>query len=196
MLNPLSIIYCSVFFFLREKKQPFRENSQISLPIIAWKFRPFRENIVKTAREINNCVRENFSYITYVKMVKSVREKCQIFFSSKNLCLLKCGQHLNGNSSFCTCEKRNPYVKIFKKYLHPPRENKNPYVKKSFKVPVKIFFRPWKLPKKCAWKWFFVREKTQKLAKKEFHAHFWFSRRKKKTLLFSEPQKGERGGDV
>ena len=76
-------------------------------------------------------------------MVKSVREKCQIFFSSKNLCLLKCGQHLNGNSSFCTCEKRNPYVKIFKKYLYPPREKKqNLFMKKSLEVPVKNFYLP------------------------------------------------------
>ena len=93
-----------------------------------------------------------------------------------------CGQHLNENSLFCTREKRNAHVKICKKYLHPPRENKNPYLRKSFKVPVKNFHRTWKLAKKYAWNWFFVGVKSQKLAKKPFHAHFWFSRRKK-TLI-------------
>ena len=56
---------------------------------------------------------------------------------------------------------------------------------------------PWKNPKKCQWKlWaareeveksvresdFSIREKSPKKAKNGFNGHFWFSRRKKKTL--------------
>ena len=78
-------------------------------------------------------------------------------------------------------KKRNPYVKISKNIYILPVKTQNPCVKKSLKVPMKNSDRTWKLAKKCAWKRFFVREKTQKKAKKKFHAHFWFSRRKKKT---------------
>ena len=47
--------------------------------------------------------------------------------------------------------------------------------RENAKVPVKLF-------KKVCVKNFFAREKNEKKAKKWFHAHFWFSRRKKKTL--------------
>ena len=58
---------------------------------------------------------------------------------------------------------------------------KNPPVKKSSKVSVKTFDTPWKIRKKCAGKPFSIREKSWKKAKKSFHGHFWFSRKKKKN---------------
>ena len=48
--------------------------------------------------------------------------------------------------------------------------------RENAKVPVKIF-------KKVCVKNFFAREKNEKKAKKWFHAHFWFSRRKKKNTV-------------
>ena len=41
----------------------------------------------------------------------------------------------------------------------------------------------WKFLNKYTWKAASMREKNEKIAKKTFHAHFLFSRRKKKTLL-------------
>ena len=152
----------SVFFFPAwKKKNPFRENSLIFLPIFTWKFRTYRENKLKCACETNDSVLEIFSCITCVKIVKIEREKYQFFYS------------------FCTCEKRNPHVNIFKKYHYPPLENVNPYVKKSLKVVMKNFYLPWKLAKKFAWKRFFVREKNEKIGQKSVSRTFDFLAGKK-----------------
>ena len=85
--------------------------------------------------------------------------------------------------NFCAREKKKPCVKIIENFSFPSREKKNPPVKKSYEVSVKNFDRPWKIPKKCAWKPFSIREKSRKKAKKSFHGHFWFSREKKTLLL-------------
>ena len=78
------------------------------------------------------------------------------------------------------------------------RENKKPCVKKISLVCVKIYTQyvkikkkvyvknptcAWKFWKKCTWNATSIREKSEKIAKKPFHAHFLFSRTKKKTLL-------------
>ena len=79
------------------------------------------------------------------------------------------------------------------------RENKKPCVKKFIFVCVKIYSQyvkikekvyvknpncAWKFWKKCTWKEASIREKNEKMAKKTFHAHFLFSRTKKKHWSF------------
>ena len=49
----------------------------------------------------------------------------------------------------------------------------------------KIKANAWNFLKKSTWKAAYIREKNEKKAKKSFHAHFFFSRRKKKHC--SEP---------
>ena len=121
-------------------------------------------------------MRENFSQITCVKIVKSLREKYSDQFSLKQLFLWTRNQILH----FLPVKKTKPIRENFEKYLNSPRENTKSMREKIIKS-AREKVRPYvKICKKCAWKRFFVREKTQKKAKKTFHAHFWFSRRKKK----------------
>ena len=54
------------------------------------------------------------------------------------------------------------------------------YVKSNEKVYVKNPTCAWKFWKKCTWNATSIREKSEKIAKKPFHAHFLFSRSKKK----------------
>ena len=72
-----------VFFFPTWKKWslPWKFSS-----FRTWRFRPFRENILKTARETKYSVRKNFTQISYVKMVRSMREKKQKNIGLKWLC--------------------------------------------------------------------------------------------------------------
>ena len=55
------------------------------------------------------------------------------------------------------------------------------YVKSKEKVYVKNPTCAWKFWKKCTWNATSIREKSEKIAKKPFHAHFLFSRTKKNT---------------
>ena len=91
--------------------------------------------------------------------------------------------------------------------LNSVRENKKPCVKKIIFVCVKIYNQyvkikekvyvknptcAWKFWKKCTWNATSIREKNEKIAKKPFHAHFLFSRSKKKTLPPSLPLKNQK----
>ena len=132
---PPSSIRISVFF-LRKKNQPFRENYLILLRMSAWKFWSFRDNILKTASEINQCARENFSCITSVKIVKSVRKK---------------------NNYVDSILMKILYFVPVKNEMHTWKFSKNIYI-----LPVKTKIHTWKNLSKCPWKFFSARENFQK----------------------------------
>ena len=84
------------------------------------------------------------------------------------------------SSKFLSVKIRYLSVKIF---IFLPVKKKFIPVEKSLNVSVKNPDCPWKMSKMRAWKWFCTREKMAKSAKNGFHAHFWFSRGEKLTLL-------------
>ena len=102
----------------------------------AWKFWAFRENILKTAREINNCVRENFSCITSVKILKSVREKKNNYVDSILMKIL--------------------YFVPVKNETHTWKYAKNMYI-----LPVKTKIHTWENLSKWPWKIFTACENLQ-----------------------------------
>ena len=119
----------------------------------------YRVNISKFTAFYHNL------YLKFLIFQNAANSECE-----KNPC--ECYQFL------CPWKKK-PCVKIIENFSFPSREKKNPPVKKSYEVSVKNFIRPWKIPKKCAWKPFSIREKSRKKAKKSFHGYFLFSREKK-----------------
>ena len=90
------------------------------------------------------------------------------------------------NIKFCPWKDEISSVKILENYWFRTREKKNPSVKNSLKVSVKILDCPWKVAKKCAWKPVLYPWKNPKKGPKmAFTGTFDFHGEKKTLLLIT-----------
>ena len=95
--------------------------------------------------------------------------KNQLFLGNLPLCI-----------KFCPLKEEIPSVKILENYRFHTREKKNPSVKISLKVSVKILDCPWKDGEKCAWKpVLYPWKNSKKGPKKGFTGTFDFHGEKK-----------------
>ena len=121
-----------MFFLLLEKKNLMWIYSNFP----SWICQPFREDTLEIVSKTTSSVRDNFSHITYVKSVKSAREKYAIALLPKKEINLLGGNKICSKISFQT-RKKGPFFTVF--------PHTNLYVICAQPLIVKIlFFYPWK----------------------------------------------------